>query len=303
MNAATLDGLPSGRASARVLRLCAAASLVALATHGPAVRAATLAELFAGGSIDAGAARFQSWQLVSLDATTGPLPDLAQIIVTPLTNPANNPGLQFAGAGQLATSDINALDIIFRYRVSTIGAASSFNGQSLGLTGVTLSGNSGVAYVSHEVTRADGADLAAAVVFSDNETNALQLADESPFAPHTGPWVTVNVFLSGLAIGDAVNLTSFTQRFLQTGPTVLAGDFNLDSAVDGSDFLAWQRGGSPAPVSAQDLADWRANYGVDLNASPAQTATPEPSTTCNLLLGACGILAMRASFKISRPLV
>jgi hypothetical protein len=303
MNAATLDGLPSGREPARLRCLCAAASLVALALHGPAARGATLAELFAGGSIDAGAARFQSWQLVSVDATTGSLPNLSQIIVTPLTNPATNPGLQFDGAGQLAASDINALDIIFRYRVSTIGAANSFAGQALGLTGATLTGNSGVAYVSHEVTRADGVDLAAAVVFSDNETNAVQLADESPFAPHTGPWVTVNVFLSGLAIGDSANLTSFTQRFSQTGPTVLAGDFNLDGAVDGSDFLRWQRGNSPNPVSAQDLADWRSNYGIDLNASPTQRSTPEPSTTCHLLLGACGLLAMRPCFRISRPLV
>ena len=34
----------------------------------------------------------------------------------------------------------------------------------------------------------------------------------------------------------------------------LAGDFNNDGVVDGADFLAWQRGESPEPLSAADLA-------------------------------------------------
>jgi hypothetical protein len=277
------------------------ASIVALAVHGHAARGATLAELYAGAAIDAGAARFQSWQLVSLDATTGPLPDLSQIIVTPLTTPTTNPGLQFAGAGQLATAGINALDIVFRYRVTPIGAGNSFAGQSLNLTGVTLGGSSGVAYVSQEITRPDGVDLASAVVFSDNETDAIQLTDESPFAANSGPFVTVNIFLSGIANGDTVNLTSFTQRFAQTGPTALAGDFNYDGAVDGSDFLVWQRGGSPNPVSATDLASWRANYGTDINASSALTATPEPVTSGSAVIAASAALVFRTRPRITRP--
>src|SRR5262249_13912275 len=40
------------------------------------------------------------------------------------------------------------------------------------------------------------------------------------------------------------------------------GDFNNDSKVDGRDFLIWQRGGSPSPLSGTDLAAWQANYGV-----------------------------------------
>jgi len=44
--------------------------------------------------------------------------------------------------------------------------------------------------------------------------------------------------------------------------TVFAGDFNGDGIVDGLDFLKWQRGESPNPLSQSDLADWEANYGT-----------------------------------------
>lgn len=293
MSAASTDAAHSPRTGARRLAACLTACIAALALGGPVVRGATLAELFAGGAIDAGAARFQSWQLVSLDSTMALLPDLSQILVTPLANPATNPGLQFAAAGQLATAGINALDIVFRFRTTTIGAANSFAGQSLGLTGVTLGGNSGVAYISQEITRPDGVDLGSAVVFSDNENDVVRLDDEGAFAPNAGPLVTVSIFLSGLASGDSVNLTSFTQRFAQTGPAVLPGDFNLDGAVDGSDFLVWQRGGSPNPVSAADLADWRASYGIDLGAAPALTATPEPMTITSAVMAAIAGSAIR----------
>ena len=40
----------------------------------------------------------------------------------------------------------------------------------------------------------------------------------------------------------------------------LAGDFDHDGDVDGRDFLVWQRGGSPSPMSGGDLTIWRQNY-------------------------------------------
>ncbi len=41
----------------------------------------------------------------------------------------------------------------------------------------------------------------------------------------------------------------------------LAGDFDGDGVVSGRDFLAWQRGNSPNPLSSTDLANWQANFG------------------------------------------
>ena len=62
----------------------------------------------------------------------------------------------------------------------------------------------------------------------------------------------------------------------------LNGDFDNDGDIDGADFLAWQRGQSPHPLSASDLADWQANYGIATLG--ATTAVPEPATLALILL-------------------
>ena len=73
-----------------------------------------------------------------------------------------------------------------------------------------------------------------------------------------------------------------------------AGDFNGDTRVDGRDFLAWQRGDSPNPLSASDLSDWQANYGA--GALSATTAVPEPSGLAwfVIALAACRIRGSRS---------
>jgi len=43
---------------------------------------------------------------------------------------------------------------------------------------------------------------------------------------------------------------------------VLPGDFDGDGFVTGTDFLMWQQGESPIPLSQSDLAAWEANYGT-----------------------------------------
>ncbi|GEM_PF-1455646 len=63
---------------------------------------------------------------------------------------------------------------------------------------------------------------------------------------------------------------------------LLAGDFDGDGDVDGKDFLSWQRGVSPTPFSAGDLATWQGAYGSPLMAA---TAVPELATGTTLLLG------------------
>lgn len=63
----------------------------------------------------------------------------------------------------------------------------------------------------------------------------------------------------------------------------LDGDFDGDNAVDGNDFLAWQRGESPNPLSASDLAAWQSSYGA--GAVSAAVAVPEPNTIALFALG------------------
>jgi len=54
----------------------------------------------------------------------------------------------------------------------------------------------------------------------------------------------------------------FDPLALLTVTLVGPGDFDGNLVVDGADFLRWQRGQSPDPLSASGLADWEANYGM-----------------------------------------
>jgi len=71
------------------------------------------------------------------------------------------------------------------------------------------------------------------------------------------------------------------------------GDFDLNTFVDGEDFLLWQRGGSAVPLSPTELAVWEANYGSLVPLATSVTAVPEPSTLIILLFGMTTLLSHR----------
>ncbi len=83
----------------------------------------------------------------------------------------------------------------------------------------------------------------------------------------------------------------FAGEWSLTSLPIPVGGHDLDSDVDGADFLYWQRGESPVALSAADLAKWQDNFGSDLGAIPAfTTAVPEPSSLVSLLLA--GLLVL-----------
>ena len=92
--------------------------------------------------------------------------------------------------------------------------------------------------------------------------------------------------------GDALDLGEVT--LFADGMTLPVGlvalvelynaDYDHDDDVDGLDFLKWQRGESPDPLSAGDLALWEDQYGSPPPLAAA-SAVPEP-TTCTLTLAA-----------------
>ncbi len=69
------------------------------------------------------------------------------------------------------------------------------------------------------------------------------------------------------------------------------GDFDGDGDADGRDFLRWQRGGSPSPFSATDLAAWQADY--DTGPLGASHAVPEPGTLALFVAAVCGLATIR----------
>ena len=73
---------------------------------------------------------------------------------------------------------------------------------------------------------------------------------------------------------------------------LLGGDFDNDGDVDGRDFLEWQRGGSPSPLSSGDLADWQTNYGTT-SFTAASNAIPEPSAIVHVVVGALMMFTRR----------
>jgi hypothetical protein len=81
---------------------------------------------------------------------------------------------------------------------------------------------------------------------------------------------------------------------LTIGGATIEGDFDNDGDVDGRDFLRWQRGGSPSPLSAADLADWQANYGGGSLAAVA--AVPEPGGLA-LVMFVIGAICLRSKLR------
>jgi len=278
--------------SLRLLALVASLSPLAV------TRAATLQDLFNGATIDAGNARFSNWQFTGLD-TSGTAPNFSLINVTPMVVSPTAPGLHFASLVQLSTSGLNYLDLSFAYRVQALGTSSSFAGHTAAMTGLTFGGPGGIANLAQDTLDLGGAALGTAVAFADAENDIYQFTASATHAPHLSLTVNTNIFLHGLAAADSINLTAFTQTFAQTGPTTVAGDFNNDKRVDGRDFLVWQRGGSPTPLSATDLATWRTNFGQNLNAAPTVTVVPEPAGAIFFLSASVALAARFRSFCVS----
>lgn len=74
----------------------------------------------------------------------------------------------------------------------------------------------------------------------------------------------------------------------------IAGDFNGDGDVDGSDFLAWQRG-YPGSLTGADLASWQQNFGWGVPAAPNLQTIPEPGTLA--LAAACVLVGAGAAAR------
>lgn len=79
--------------------------------------------------------------------------------------------------------------------------------------------------------------------------------------------------------------------------TSLAGDFDQDDDVDGADFLQWQLGGSPDPLSMDDLAQWQSAYHATSESLRASIAVPEPQAALLAALSVVGGVLCRRTLR------
>ena len=97
----------------------------------------------------------------------------------------------------------------------------------------------------------------------------------------------------------AISLATFSLRLIpdtdqQFKVSPEPGDYDGDGDVDGSDFLKWQQGESPNPLSALELADWEANFGTIASPATATSeAVPEPASAVLVLIGAASMCVTR----------
>lgn len=105
------------------------------------------------------------------------------------------------------------------------------------------------------------------------------------------PEIASIIDLDSLRLSDVLLANSSLTNLQENVFFVPAGgDFNRDGAVDGADFLMWQRGATPLPLSEADLAEWKAAMGAAAFTRPQNTgAVPEPSTICLLVTAAFGL--------------
>ncbi len=124
----------------------------------------------------------------------------------------------------------------------------------------------------------------------ESSINILELRVEEP-----GKSIATNISDSGLIVGFNDDNDGIYSGFLgiPLPETGLLGDFDVDNDVDGFDFLAWQRGESPAGLSRLDLLGWIKSYGQNAPSFRVENlSVPEPGTlilaTSYCLMGLLG---------------
>jgi hypothetical protein len=94
--------------------------------------------------------------------------------------------------------------------------------------------------------------------------------------PETAEYL-LEVSFDGALFGDFVS-EQYGLAWSGSAAPFLPGDFTNDGSVNGADFLAWQRGESPDPLSPSDLAEWQSHYDDIGLLQGFQVNVPEPNT-------------------------
>jgi len=130
---------------------------------------------------------------------------------------------------------------------------------------------------------------------SDDVRYSLQFANTGVWDAATGINILkTDLQITGSADGARYVVGSQFEEITDFSQLELSADFDLDSDVDGFDFLAWQRGFGGA-FGTGDLADWQANYGIALgSALSAAQAVPEASSLVLFSVALLGLSLARS---------
>jgi hypothetical protein len=171
---------------------------------------------------------------------------------------------------------------LLSFDVTDLGGSENVAIALAGLTDAFLDASIGGGGDSWELR--DG-DVYTSDIFSSISTYTLDLV--------IGAGATLGDYLKGaLLVGKGGRASSFDYTVsLVPEPSA---DFDNNGIVDGLDFLKWQRGDSPDPLSAADLALWETQYGSTSFIS-AVSQVPEPTTLVLAMLGVAGACCWRSN--------
>ncbi|WP_428307817.1 hypothetical protein [Lacipirellula sp.] len=241
-------------------------------------------------------------------------PPTQQVSIAPSFDVQLKPGNAYPlGNATAATLDIDGgsgtsfpiLDVLMDFPLSQIPAGANITSaklkldattstsgmtiQALGYAGDGLASLGDESAVTSVIGNKVGPFTSAGDITIDLDTNYIEslLGGSS----HLGLRLRSTTAGPYVRIATSEHLTATAPRLVLEFSTSLEGDFDLNGVVDGADFLAWQRGASPAPLSAADLAAWKANFGASAANSTA-AAVPEPGAfgmlITALLASCCG---------------
>jgi hypothetical protein len=287
--------------------------ILALAPAQP-VMGVTLQDLFHGSALHFGTTRFSDWQLISIDSTTPPNPDLSLITVTPIGSELHSPGFQLNANGQLATAGINAIDLTLRFRASSLATDVVFTSHTVELTGINFASNGGIGFVSTEVDTGPSGQNLSSVAIVDHESEFVQLAQTAALIPDSDVFITANVFITGLSGSDSVNLSTFTSRFAQVGPQTLLGDYNENGIVDAADYSTWRNNvGTTNPLANDAIGgrigsahyqQWRTRLGhSDSSGAGLGSGIPTPEPAALPIVGIVLIALSRRWRQSTLPIL
>jgi hypothetical protein len=114
--------------------------------------------------------------------------------------------------------------------------------------------------------------------------------------------INVEVLFNDTSITHT-SIDNDTRLYARIAQNILANlnptsaDFDNDGDVDGRDFLVWQQGGSPNPLSGDDLSLWNKKYG---SGEFSAVVVPEPNSFMAITVIVCAVAQRNTSALLRR---